>query len=494
MNGHRIPLLVNVKAWVIGGILMAGSQVAMSSDALTVYSQFNAANVNRQAADGFAIVSHDRQFDIEKGISELRVTDVASRIDATTVSFLSLTDAKTHVLEQRYEYDLVSQQKLMARFIGKTIEVELDRGDGVEVLSGQLLSSHDGLTLAHDDGRITTLSSWRHVRFPALPDGLISKPTLVWRLSAAKGGQHDTRISYQTSGMAWWADYNLLLEESGSRCRANINAWVSLINQSGASYDQAQLKLVAGEVNRLQKQASYQVYRTLAVAEAEPYAAGFQEKAFFEYHLYTLGRPIDLPENSTTQVELFPAVQDVPCHKELIVDGTGSWLYRGAPVLDANQSGGTSMDVAVYLRFKNDKKSGLGIPLPEGRIRVNQVDPADGRIEFLGEDAIKHTPKDEDISVKVGNAFDVVGERKRTDYRIDQSGHRLWESFEITLRNHKEEAVDVVVLESLYRTANWTLEKYSDEFEKLNSNRVRFKVNVPADGEKKLYYSVYYTW
>ena len=473
-----------------------GMDNSQAGDALTVYSQFQPSRAAHTAANGYAIVSHDRDYELEEGVSELRVSNVAARIDATTVSFQSLSDENTRVLEQRYEYDLVSQQKLMERYIGEVVEVELERGESVEVVKGQLLSSHDGITLLHDDGGITTLSSWRHVRFPALPNGLITKPTLVWRLLADKGGQHKTRVSYQTAGMAWWADYNFLLEESRGNCKTNVNAWVSLVNQSGASYDQARLKLVAGEVNRLpdHSRQEQRFYTTARQLDVEGASAGFQEKAFFEYHLYTLGRPIDIPNNSTPQVELFPAVQNVRCEKELVVDGTRSWLYRGSPLLDVNQSGGTNMDVAVYLRIKNDKDSGMGIPLPEGRVRVSQLDPDDGRIEFLGEDAIKHTPKDEEINIKVGNAFDVVGERKRTNYRVDSAGHRMWESFEIELRNHKDEAVDVVVLESLYRTANWTLEKNSDRFEKINSNRVRFKVQVPGNSEKTISYTVHYTW
>lgn len=479
-------------------LLLAGAVVhagdSQAGDALTVYSDFNANRGPQNSATGFAVVSHDREYALEKGVGSLRVTDVAARIDPTTVTFQSLTDEDTRVLEQRYEFDLVSRGKLLERFIGQVIDVEVSRGDVVDTINGSLLSSHDGLTLQQSDGRIITLAEWRNVRFPALPDGLITRPTLVWRLQAQRGGTHRTRVTYQTQGMAWWADYNLLLQE-GKQCVADLNAWVSLQNQAGASFDQARLKLVAGEVNRLQQAPARQRMATTQmrtmVAEAVP---GFEEKAFFEYHLYTLGRPIDVPNNSTTQVELFPAVHGVPCKKELVIDGTRNWLYRGYPMTDSGYQAGQDMDVAVYLRFKNDEKSGLGIPLPEGRVRVSQVDPADGRVEFLGEDAIKHTPKDEELLIKVGNAFDVVGERKRVDFRIDENNHHIWESFQIDIRNHKEEAAEVVVLESLYRAANWEITETSDEYEKMNANRIRFTVKVPADGEHVLTYTVHYTW
>ncbi|GAB4189420.1 MAG: DUF4139 domain-containing protein [Wenzhouxiangellaceae bacterium] len=485
---------MNLRNWLlIGAVVQAGGSHA--SDALTVYSEFEPGRHPQQGANGFAVISHDREYPLEQGVGVLKVTDVAAQIDPTTVTFQSLSDADTRVLEQRYEYDLVSQGKLLERFAGERIVVELDRGDQTESLSGVLLSSNDGLTLQLDDGSISTLSQWRHIRFPALPDGLITKPTLVWRLNAPRGGTQRTRLTYQTQGMAWWADYNLLLQQ-GQRCSADLNAWVSLQNQSGASYDQARLKLVAGEVNRLQNaQSRVQTagvrMRAMALEEAD---AGFEEKAFFEYHLYTLGRPIDIPDNSTTQVELFPAAHDIKCRRELVVDGTRQWTYRGYPMTDSNTSGSQKMDVAVYLRLKNKEEDGLGMPLPEGRVRVSQVDPADGRVEFLGEDAIRHTPKNEELLIKVGNAFDVVGERKRTDFRVDENNHHLWESFQIDLRNHKEEAAEVVVLESLYRTANWEVTARSDDFEKLNANRIRFEISLPAGGEHQLTYTVHYTW
>lgn len=479
---------------LIGFGILAQVSVCQAGDAITVYSQYQAGRSPQQSANGMAIVSHDREYDIAKGVSELRVSDVAARIDPTTVSFQSLGRDDVRVLEQRYEFDLVNQRKLMRRFVGETIEVELAQGDGTQVISGVLLSSDDGITLQHEDGRISSLSEWRNIRYPALPDGLITKPTLVWRLQADKAGKQQTRTTYQTSGMAWWADYNVLLNEQG-RCSANLNAWVSLQNQSGAGFDQANLKLVAGEVNRVQPPQQIR-YRANVLSDAVPEAAaaGFSEKSFFEYHLYTLGRTIDLPNNSTTQVELFPAVGNVPCEKELVVDGSRQWAYRGGVNTDSNYYGQGNMDVAVFLRFKNDEDSGLGIPLPEGRIRVSQVDEADGRVEFIGEDSIGHTPKDEEVMIKVGNAFDVVGERKRADFRIDHNNHRMWESYEVTLRNHKDDAVDVVVLESLHRAANWSIESNNVEYEKLNANRIRFKVKVPAGGEEVVRYTAYYTW
>lgn len=484
---------MNLRGLLWFGVLAQVGSVH-AGDALTVYSSYSPGRSAQADANGIAVVSHDREYELPKGVSELRVTDVAARIDPTTVSFRSLSDEQTHVLEQRYEYDLVSQAKLLERYIGKTVEVSLHRGEQVDIVRGELLSANDGLTLLQEDGHISSLSQWQHVRFPALPEGLINKPSLVWRLQAEKGGKHQTRITYQTGGMAWWADYNLLLEQ-GEGCRADLNAWVSLQNQSGAAFQQARLKLVAGEVNRIAPvqpvYAEAARFRTQALVQD---SAGFEEKSFFEYHLYTLGRSIDIPNNSTTQVELFPAARGIRCNKELVVDGTRNWGYRGAPQLDAGYQAGEKMDVAVYLRLKNDSDAGLGIPLPEGRVRVSQVDPADGRVEFLGEDSIQHTPKNEELLIKVGNAFDVVGERKRTDFRIDTNNHHLWESFSIELRNHKDEAAQVIVLESLFRAANWELTERSDEYEKLNSNRIRFKVQLAPQEKKTISYTVHYTW
>lgn len=475
-----------------------------SDDSVTIYSRLQPGAVSpdlyrpdgsRQTGahvPGYAIVRHDRSYDIEKGQHTLRVTDVAALIDPTTVTFTSLDEPRTRVLEQSFQFDLVSQARLIERFIGERITVELPRGDTVDLVEGRLLGAADGLTLQLDDGSVQAIRDYNNLRFGQLPGGLITRPTLMWLLDSPSRGRQETRITYETQGLTWWADYTITYDESRA-CSMDLSAWVSIINQSGASYRNARVKLIAGDVHRAERKQPRRdvVYE---MAAAAPTAEGFTEKAFFEYHLYTLGRRTDLVDRSTLQLELMPAAQGIECSKELVFAPTLNTGFWGREQLAQDYGRSASGDVNVFLRFRNEEAQHLGIPLPAGRIRVMQLDPADQSLEFIGEDVLDHTPRNEDVLIQMGNAFDIVGERKQTDFRLDSRSRQLWESFEIRLRNHKDSDVDVAVLENLYRSANWTIESASQEFSKESSNRIRFGVHVPSEGEAVLTYSVRYTW
>jgi hypothetical protein len=483
----------------------AASQPVFASDSVTIYSSMQPGAVSPDTyrpvagrhyggqVPGYAIIRHDRPYDLDRGIQTLRVTDVAALIDPTTVTFASLDDPRTRVLEQSFQFDLVSQAKLLQRYLGQRITVEQPRGEYVDQIEGILLGAGDGLTIQMDDGSVQAVRSYGNIRFSQLPGGLITKPTLEWLLESPAAGMQQTRIAYETSGMTWWADYNIVYDESRD-CSMDLSAWVSIINRSGAGYENSKLKLIAGDVNRAQPETRRRdvVYK-MALAEADA-AESFAEKAFFEYHLYTLQRPADLPDNSTKQLQLFPTARGVRCEKELVFAPTLDVPYYGYQQLDQEYGRYGNGDVSVYLRFKNEESRQLGMPLPAGRIRVMQQDPGDGSMEFIGEDVIDHTPKNEEVLIEMGNAFDVVGERKQTDFRVDVRSRNLWETFEIRLRNHKDEAVDVAVLENLYRSANWKIEDASMKHDKVNSNRIRFDTHVPADGEVVIRYTAHYTW
>ena len=446
---------------------------------------------------GYAVVRTDRDLAIQRGRSQLKFTDVAALIDPTTVSFQSLTDpAGTRVLEQNFQFDLVSTQKLLSRYVDRPVTIERPQGDGVSILNGTLLSAYDGLVVRGDDGQIHALNQWSGIRFGELPGGLITQPTLEWDLSAAKGGTHRVRTSYQTGGITWWADYNLLFTPGADANSGfvDVGAWVSIINQSGAAYPGAKLKLVAGEVNRAQPAAAPYAKGRVAMSMEMADAPGFEEKAFFEYHLYTLGRPTTLPNNSTKQIELFDAASRVPASKKLIYYGALGYGWGGSPVIDRDYGPASNNKVDVWLEFRNDQKSGLGMPLPAGRIRVSQLDTADGSLEFVGEDTIDHTPKNETVKVKLGTAFDVVGERRQTDFSVDSRGRVMEEAFEIKLRNHKDQAVEVVVRENLYRWSNWRVLSSSQPYEKLDARTIEFPVRVAKDGEATISYRVRYNW
>ncbi len=503
--------------WCRSSLLMAGVLLSLNAVAaepqisLTVYSSAQPGGIpvewyrplpgmgtpQANQLPGFALVRLDRDLDFVKGRGMIRLTDVAALIDPTTVQFLSLNDASgTKVLEQNFQFDLVSQEKLLSRYVDRLVSIEQRQGDGVKLIDGTLISSNDGLVLRGADGQIHALREWSNMRFGELPGGLITRPTLEWDVISAKGGTQRARVSYQTGGITWWTDYNLLFTEGADANSGyvDVGAWVSLLNQSGARYEHARLKLIAGDVNRVETQHKAMrgvVYEMAAMADAP---AGFEEKAFFEYHLYTLGRPATIPNNSTKQIELFEAATRVPARKQLVYYGADFYGDWGAPILDRELGPTSNTKVDVWLTFRNDKTSGMGMPLPAGRIRVSQQDKADGSLEFIGEDKIGHTPKDEDVRVKLGTAFDVVGERRQTDFAVNSKGRVMEEAFEIRVRNHKEQAVEVLVRENLYRWSKWQMLSESVPSQKKDARTVEFPVRIAAGGEAVVTYRVRYTW
>ena len=485
----------------------AAGQPASNGTALTIYSRSNPGSVPAEmyrypgagGAQGYAVVRQERDIDVARGRNEVKFTDVAALIDPTTVVFESLTDPKgTAVLEQSFQFDLVSTEKLLTRYVDRQVTVDQIRGQTTESFSGTLLSTQGGVVLKRDDGSIQVLQHTSGVKLPALPGGLITRPTLVWNLDAKNAGKQRTRVSYQTQGITWWADYNLTYSEAGrSDCRLDLGAWVSIINTSGASYQDAKLKLVAGEVHRAQPVVGHlAMAKEMRVPASAPALDGFAEKSFFEYHLYTLGRPTSLPDNSTKQIELFADARAVPCQRTLVYYGRAETGYGFLPdpATDRNFGVQSNKQVDVYLQFKNDEAGNLGMPLPRGRVRVSKLDPADKTLEFIGEDSIDHTPRNEKVLLKMGSAFDVVGERRQVDFKIDTVRRTISEEIEISLRNAKKEPVEVQVKETLYRWINWEIASSSDSYRKEDARTVYFPVTVPAGGETKVRYTVRYWW
>jgi hypothetical protein len=512
MSG-RSPAGSGMSAAVCGFLCLSSGLVAAADETgITIYSSAQPGavpaeyyrplpgrgSVTADGVPGYAMVSQDRKVSLASGRTQLRFTDVAALIDPTTVQFISLSDPEnTKVLEQNFQFDLVSTQKLLSKYVDKTVTVQVVQGTQSTEITGTLLSAGDGLVLRGADGQIRAINQYSNLRFAELPGGLITRPTLLWDISARKAGEQTARVSYQTAGMTWWADYNLTFTPGADANSGfvDVGAWVSIVNQSGAGYEDAKLKLIAGDVQRAQPPARPQ---EMALSAARRSAtmddAGFAEKSFFEYHLYTLGRRTSLPDNSTKQLELFDAARHVPARKTLMYFGQAG-LYYG-PGVNAERSYGTNFNkkVDVYLEFKNDEKSGLGVPLPKGRVRVSQIDPADHSLEFIGEDVIDHTPKNERVLVKLGSAFDVVGERRQVDFAVDSKAKWMEEEIEVKLRNHKTQPVDVLVRENLFRWTNWTMQSSSVAYEKGDARTLYFAVKVPADGEQTVRYRVRYTW
>jgi hypothetical protein len=420
------------------------------------------------------LVKDVRELRLPPGTGEVQFMDVAAQIDPTTVHLKSLSDpAGLKILEQNYEYDLLSSQKLMEKYVGR--KVRLYNGDG---------TFHDA-TLLTTNGPVFEINGQIHLGhhgrlvLPALPDNLVAKPTLVWLLRSQATALQRVEASYLTGGITWKADYVMVLNPADDR--SDLTGWVTIDNKSGATYQNAALKLVAGDVNRAQdRRRDGRMMEVAAKASAPADAAReFAAEGFFEYHLYTLDGRTTIKDSQTKQLSLMAAA-GVPVDKQLIYYGAADYYRNAYGMPISNQK------VAVYLEVKNSKDNRLGIPLPKGKVRVYKADGS-GSQQFIGEDWIDHTPKDERVKIKMGNAFDVVGERIQRDFR--KLGGSLYEvEWEVSLRNHKKEAQTVTVIEPV--PGDWQVLHSTHAFEKVEAHTLRYRIPVPAEGSAKLTYRV----
>lgn len=473
--------------WAVVGQETATHPAVLVSDdgvSVTIYNR------------GTALVQDRRTFDFAAGLNTLNFTDVAALIDATSVSFRSLSDpGGTAVLEQNYVYDLVNSDALMRRYIDQIIEVTAQSSSGEpQVYIGQLLSSRGGeIILRQENGEVVTIRAGyiRDVRFPDLPDGLITRPTLRWLVSSLQSGANQVELTYLTGGMTWTADYILLLATDNQSL--DLNGWVTLNNTSGTAYHDAQLKLVAGEVNRIQPQPQpvggvFPTATALAMATQPP---NVQQREFFEYQLYEVQRPVTIGDNETKQVE-FVMGADIPAHTFYVYES--SVFYGYGYVIQDQYYGQTGVkDVQNWLEFSTGEEDGLGADLPAGRVRVYQED-VDGAALLIGENRIDHTPEGGAVRLYLGNAFDLVGERTQTQFeRVTDT--ILRETYEIKLRNRKDdETVEIRVPEHLFRWSDWVIQEASLEYTRLDSATIEFRVQVPPGEERVITYTVQYRW
>jgi len=452
---------------------------------------------NASPIPGYAMVREDREIDIS-ALGEASFTDVAAFIDPTTVQFTPLGKSSISVLEQNYRFDLVSPEKLLEKALDKDVRLVVQRGDKTEFLDGTLLAVRGGQLVLRTRTGVEIVNGYVSAQLVGSKADLMTRPTLLWTLDTEARGLQPVRVSYQTEGITWWADYNLTFTEGkdANSGTLDIAGWASILNQSGATYTNARLKLVAGDVHRAPKpQQMDWAPRSETAAAFGGAAQGFAEKSFFEYHLYTLGREATIPDNSTKQLELFPVATGVPCEKVIVYDGMGADTWWGdSLMLDQGLGNQSKKDVDVYIRFTNSEKHGMGMPLPAGRIRVSKLDPDDEAMEFIGEDVIRHTPREEQVLIKMGRAFDVVGERAQTDFQLDTGRRRLSETYEIKVRNRKAEPVSVIVQEHMFRWAQWEITKSAVPHTKINSRLVHFPLTLKPDEEGVVRYTVTYTW
>ena len=442
-----------------------------TSVAVTVYNQ------------NLALVREVRTLNLSKsGATFLRFMDVPSQINPRTVHVQPLGGGGLEVLEQNYEYDLISPEKLMEKYVGREVEI-VEQADDLttRTVKATLLSVNGGPVYKVGD-RIV-LGQGGKITLPDLPADLVARPTLVWSLDADKAGSLPTEVSYLTDGMNWSADYVAVVDADDKK--AGLSGWVTIDNHSGAGFQNATLKLVAGNVRRMQPDQlmAMEADSRMRVMSAKA-APQFQEEGFFEYHLYTLDRPATIKDNQTKQLALFSAA-GVPVTKKLLVASQQNWWQ--------SNSMGTGMQpqkVAVVLELKNDQASSLGMPLPKGIVRVYKKDKS-GAEQFVGEDSIDHTPKDETIRLHVGDAFDVVAERSQTDYKAI-SPRELETAWVLSLRNRKDEDVVVTVREPMH--GDWKLISSSLPGQKVDQQTLEFQVTVPKNKEVKLSYRVGVRW
>jgi hypothetical protein len=428
-------------------------QVSPTGNYYGDYRGSNGYNLNT----GLALIKEQRTANMPSGLTRFQMKGTAQYLESTSLHLSDLTDGSTQVLEQNYQYDLISSDKLMEKYLDKEVEVVVgsskdDKGNQIkEIIKGKLLSYSGGLVLQTANG-VVTLNNYERINYPVLPDGLITSPTVEWLLQNQKEGLHNFQVTYLASGLNWNADYVAIANKDDNLL--DITGWVSIKNLAGATFENAKLKLVAGDINLVrgaQRQTMYE--KDMAYAPSAGAASQFVQENLFEYHLYTLQRPATLKSNEDKQITLFDA-KATPVQKQFVYEGSDT-------------------KIKTKLIFTNSKENNLGLPMPKGKVRVYKAD-SEGQLQFLGEDQIDHTPENEKIRLFLGNAFDIVAEKKQTDRKelgtcTDQS------SYSVEIRNHKKTDVEVVVLQNAYGEASIT----SENFKSVKESSTQFSWNVP---------------
>ena len=461
------------------GALAALAQAPSQSIAVTVYN------------DGAALIRDQRRLTLAEGLNRINLRDVAATIDPTSVNLQSASDsAGIVVLEQNYSYDLVNSAALLARYLDETISITA--ADGTRY-SGQLLSGRGSeAILRATDGEIIVvrLDHARDMRFPALPEALITRPTLQWLLRSAGAGEEDVVLTYLADGMNWSADYNLFL--APDQTRFDLTGWVTLDNHTGRAFADARLKLVAGDVNRIQPEAREESrMMAMDMALAGQGGGGVAQRELFEYQLYEIERPVTIGNKETKQIE-FVSGAGIAAHSYFVFDKSPDFGAYYSPV-DYPEGYGVddSGDVRAFLEFNTGEASGLAADLPAGRVRVYQQDE-DGDSLLIGENRIAHSPEGEDVRFPLGASFDLVGERVQSDYQM-LSRDVARESFEIRLHSLKDdEAVEIRVPERLYRWSDWQIVDSSLPFDKLDSATIEFRATLAPGEEAAISYTVEY--
>jgi hypothetical protein len=467
------------------------AQAVFAQPALTIYNQ------------NFAVVRDTVPLDLQSGVNTVRYAGATAQVEPDSV-ILRDPEGKhsLQILEQNYRNDPVSQELLLSLFEGKTIDFEnlrmKDNTQAREIIPGKIIRSgyvpggSPEQPIIEVNGKLQ-FSLPGEPRFPDLGDDTVLKPAFNWLLQSDKPGKFVAEVGYVTGGFDWSASYNLVSPEKGDL--VDLVGWITMNNQSGKTFENAKIKLMAGDVNKIQPRqlTMLSASRTINAAMSAGMAPAVTEKAFDEFHLYSIARPTTLHDRETKQVE-FVHAEKMFAPTIYVYDGSSDYRFYGG--LNTQQGYGQSGNkkILVQREFVNAETNQLGIALPAGKLRFYRRD-ADSQLQFVGENNIDHTPRNETVRVTTGNSFDLVGERKQTDFRVDTGDKWIDESFEIKLRNRKKDApVEIRVVEHLYRWSNWEITKKSDDFVKKDSQTIEFRIPVKPDEERTVTYSVHYSW
>ncbi len=467
----------------------AGSFAAFAQPSLTIYNQ------------NFAVVRDSVPLDLKSGVNNVRYADATAQVEPDSVILRDPSgNHSLQILEQNYRNDPVSQELLLSLNEGKTIDfVNIRTKDNTqtrEIIPGKIVRSgyvpggEAQQPIIEVDGKLQFQLPGMPL-FPDLGDDTVLKPTLNWLLQSDAPGKFDAEVGYVTGGFDWSASYNLVSPEKGDN--VDLVGWITMNNNSGKTFENAKIKLMAGDVNKIQPRPQF--YRMALGGVMDQNAASapaVTEKAFDEFHLYNIARPTTLHDRETKQVE-FVHAEKVYAPTIYVYDGAADYQFYG---LNYDQNYGTEGNKKIWVKreFVNSETNHLGIALPAGKLRFYRRDD-DGQLQFVGEDTIDHTPRNETIRVTTGNAFDLVGERKQTNFHVDTGDKTMDETFEIKLRNRKKDApVEIRVVEHLYRWNNWEITAKSDDFKKTDAQTIEFRIPVKPDKEKTVTYTVHYSW
>jgi len=470
--------------------LLGTAPAYAASPALTVYSGDYDAVVQSEAGPGgpgFALFQSTIGFDLRNGDNTLRLGSLPAALDASSVRLRPLGEAA--VRGQRFDFALAGQDALLQRAIGQSITVEQAVGDSRQTHAGVLLAAGSGLTLRLPDGRVRMLANYSSFELATLPEGMVVEPTLAWDIRAARAGRQDFELGYATAGLAWRAEYQVDLSGGTKACRMALEGAAMVVNRSGADFNGVALTLVAGEPNRVAAAGPEMMAKEMTLSRVADASSAPSPQASGEYHAYQLPGTSALPQGSVQRLPLIDRAQGVACERRYETRAQfGDWRPP-QPIIDENFNRPSGeQPVIASLLFKNAAQTGLGIPLPAGRVRVFDGD------DLLGEATLGHTPANAEVTLALGTVFDLTAERTREAFSVDRAGRQMEERISVLVRNAKTEAATVRVVEPLPRWSDWDIVSSTVPAVRKDARSATFDLAVPANGEARVTYTVRYRW